>query len=86
MTINHISECHSHRKDEMALDVRRPVLGDSDQVRHKPDHSATETIYTTKILHLERFHTILSRKSGVDPDQLASSEASTLFLKEDLTF
>ena len=42
MAINHIS-ITSHRKDEMALDARKPVSEDSDQVRHKPVGTATET-------------------------------------------
>ena len=46
----------------MDLDVRKPVLGDSDQVIHKPACSATETSYKTEILLVASLDMIFSIK------------------------
>ena len=44
----------------MSRDVRKPVFGVSDQVRHKPGCAATEDSYRLEILDLGRRGIVLS--------------------------
>ena len=66
----------SHNEAHMSRVMRKPVSGVSDQVRHKPGCTATETRSRLEILDLGRRRIVLSMKRKTGVDQLCGHRAA----------